>query len=139
MLNFQIYRSRSSSGLCLDPMSHLYIKRISHISTNLARTSSVLAVAAFLMILWNSKSLLSPMILYVIYAFLNMSIFLSISHAASIFLTRITFLSTSLGSLKTNVFFYVVHVMLSSPRIISPSKHLLIFDGLDLFQKSSKI
>src|SRR6266496_3108763 len=41
MLSLQIYKSRSSSGLCLNLMSCLCTKNISHISTNLIRILSV--------------------------------------------------------------------------------------------------
>jgi len=96
MLSFQIYKSRSNSGLCLDLTSRPCTKSILHISTNLVRTLSARAVAVFLMTLQNSKLFLSPIILYIICVFLKTSISLSISHAVSMFSNKIAFSSISL-------------------------------------------
>src|SRR5437762_7705671 len=50
-----------------------------------------------------------------------------------------TFSLINWGLHKTNVFFYVRYVTTSSPRTVSHPKHLRISNGLDLFQKNSKI
>src|SRR5436190_14600610 len=97
------------------------------------------AVAVFLATLPNLKLFYLPTTLSIICVCLKMSISLSISHAASMFWIKIGFLSTSLESHKTSVFFYVVYVTINSPKTISPPKHLQISDGLRLFQKNSKV
>ena len=136
MLSLPIYSLKSKSGRRLFLILRPCIKNISHIPTNSARTLSAPVVAVFLMILRNSKLFPSLTTLYVICAFLKTSISHLISHAASIFSIKIAFSSISLGSHKINVFIYVGHVIISSPKIISPPKRLRISAGSDLFLRN---
>ena len=78
------------------------------------------------------------MALWAICMCLKMSISHSIFHAASIFSIKIMSSLISLGSHKTNAFIYAGYVTISSPKTITPPKHLPISNESDLFQKNSE-
>ena len=131
-LSLQIYVLESRNGLYLYLMPNLCTKNLLHIPMTSLGILFVPPADVFLTTSRSLKLFLRPIIPYVNWVFLIMLTSLSTFRVASTSSIKIVFSSTSLGSLKTIKFFYVVHVMLDFPRTVCLPNHSLISDGLDL-------